>query len=110
MTLQEQFDKMVNHLRKQGERSINDSDGCMYRGNNGLMCAVGCLIPDDIYTVDMEGQPADYVINKYYLDLDMTLCNNMQYVHDHYGPDKWEEFFEKVAKELDLQLPPMTKV
>lgn len=54
-TAQEVFDYVADHLLKQGERSLTPTQGCLYRGGRGLSCAVGCLIPDHIYDVNMEG-------------------------------------------------------
>lgn len=42
------------HLAKQRSRSVSDI-GCAYRGHNGKMCAVGCVIPDELYSPAMEG-------------------------------------------------------
>lgn len=59
---QEVFDKVANHLINQSAKSINVSEyalsgnGCAYRGNNGMKCAVGCLIPDERYSPKMEGK------------------------------------------------------
>ena len=60
-TQQQMFDFMVNHLRSQGKPSVNTLDQsceplCMYRGSNGLMCAIGCMIPDSLYDSDLEGE------------------------------------------------------
>lgn len=49
------LDKVVTHLVTQRARAMTPQDeGCAYRGENGTMCAVGCLIPDDIYSPDIE--------------------------------------------------------
>jgi hypothetical protein len=56
-TLQETFDKMVNHLRKQNSKSLladERDDTCAYRGKDGKMCAVGCLIEDEFYDPSLE--------------------------------------------------------
>jgi hypothetical protein len=63
MNLQPLFDEIVAHLRKQNARSLNVSQltgasGCAYRGDNGLTCAVGCLIPDELYSPFIEGSSA----------------------------------------------------
>lgn len=47
------FDRVVTHLLTQKRRSVTITGGvrtCMYRAPNGDMCAIGCLIPDDVYT------------------------------------------------------------
>lgn len=50
---QEIYDKVLNHLVKQGKKSIDSY--CKYRGPDNTSCAVGCLIPDDEYTPELEG-------------------------------------------------------
>lgn len=49
MNAQEIFDKVVNHLRKQGHRSLSEDGRCLYRGSNGDKCAIGCIISDEDY-------------------------------------------------------------
>lgn len=47
---------MVDHLVKQRARATGPKgQGCRYRGENGRMCAVGCLIPDALYRNSIEG-------------------------------------------------------
>lgn len=54
MTLQETFDKVVAHLAQQKrpatpkEQPLAHGANNMYRTPEGLACAVGCLLPDDI--------------------------------------------------------------
>ena len=47
--LQELFDKIATHLLTQGARSENSLGKCLYRGEFGRKCAVGCLISDEEY-------------------------------------------------------------
>lgn len=59
-TLQEAYDLMVAHMRKQQAFSMEEgSPRCKYRGPNGLMCAVGALIPDNVFHERMEAKTAD---------------------------------------------------
>lgn len=54
----EQFGKVANHLIKQGRRSLApDGVGCMYRGEGGMKCAIGAIIPDHLYSEKMENRP-----------------------------------------------------
>ncbi|KII34872.1 hypothetical protein NL64_06315 [Pseudomonas fluorescens] len=46
-------DTMSAHLAQQRARAY--ADGCKYRDNDGRMCAVGCLIPDELYAREIEG-------------------------------------------------------
>lgn len=64
-TLQEAFDTMLFHIRAQGyQRAVNEKGHCQYRAD-GKKCAVGALIPDDLYTPYLDtgceggGFPAD---------------------------------------------------
>ena len=52
-TNQSVYDKVCAHLAAQKTRSMN-ANGCAYRGALGRSCAVGCLIPDEIYDPDMD--------------------------------------------------------
>ena len=49
------FEIVINHLYKQGKRSIRPGPQCAYRGASGTSCAVGCLIPDELYDPAAEG-------------------------------------------------------
>lgn len=58
MTRQEIFDTVATHLITQGRRAWTGTN-CMYLAPNGDRCAIGCLIPDDLYTPEMEGSGVD---------------------------------------------------
>lgn len=56
LTIEEAFKKSVDHMIAQGEPASDaNGDRCLYRGPNGLKCAVGALIPDELYKDSMEG-------------------------------------------------------
>lgn len=56
--MQEIFDYVVQHLADQKCRSaVENEDGvlmCKYRDDKGRKCAIGCLIPDDLYYTGLE--------------------------------------------------------
>lgn len=59
-TKQETFDTVVRKLKAQGCKSLGEPDEhgqrfCRYRGEGGVACAAGCLIPDAKYDERMEG-------------------------------------------------------
>lgn len=63
------FQRIVRGLAAQEwqqSRIAEGSPGCAYRGFDGRRCAVGVLIPDEIYSVDIEGDidEALYAIHK----------------------------------------------
>lgn len=50
---------IATHLAKQ--RGQSHSNGrCMYRNGSGRMCAVGCLIPDELYHPNLEGSVGNF--------------------------------------------------
>ena len=60
MTPREIFDKIKVHLLAQGARSVDVVDDrtantCMYRSDEGLSCAVGCLFDEGFDTHELEG-------------------------------------------------------
>lgn len=103
MTAQEIFDRVSTHLFAQGHRSVDHSGQgiiCLYRGPGGAQCAMGCLIPDDVYEVAMECQLAQEVI-RYYSGLSHlapyeTLVRELQLVHDG-DHEMGDEFFDSTA-------------
>ena len=55
MNAQELFDKVLAHSRTMTEKSQRSEDGrCMYRDGKGGECFIGCLLPDDKYTPNMD--------------------------------------------------------
>lgn len=102
MKPQEIFDTVAKHLIQQGCRatvsagSRPDSDGlCQYRGPNGTKCAVGALIPDDVYDAKMEGDTVTGLLVSFgsvlpsWMGPNLGLLRDLQMVHDH--PETWEE-------------------
>lgn len=62
MERQEIFDTVARHLLTQMAKAVRGrspaggpDDSCMYRAPSGRKCAVGCLIPDSVYTPNIEG-------------------------------------------------------
>ena len=112
MTNQEIFDKVVTHLITQGERSISKLDNCLYKALNGLKCAVGCLIPDEEYSSDMEGQCAEALYNRGVLDflgsgIEVSLLGDLQKLHDEKLPPTWKEGLLLLAEKYSLTPPPI---
>jgi hypothetical protein len=89
-------EKIRDHLTKQRKQSKTAYGGsqtpsCAYRGDNGLMCAVGCLIVDEVYSESLESLCADtsQVVRAMSdsLGFDITekmeqLCTDWQLYHD----------------------------
>ena len=106
MNNQEVYDKVKEHLLSQNLRSINPIGECLYRGENGAMCAVGVLIPDDMYYSSFESQSCDseairYVLNKFKIDVKFV-CK-LQIIHDSLSTCMWPKALENVATEYGLK-------
>lgn len=117
MKIQDMFDTIVMHLRWQGRKSLNQNGNCVYRGDDGDKCAVGCLIPDYLYRTSLEsvscleiGENNEYAALKDYLlddwdqDVDDCLCflREMQIIHDEQEVADWELAFLEVASKYSL--------
>lgn len=106
MNKQEVFDKVAAHLLQQKEKSMT-MGRCMYRSANGLKCAIGCLIPDDLYESSIENTPVyelPYFIIKHIGCEweDLSFLSVLQKIHDCVEPEKWREELIKLAEEKDL--------
>lgn len=127
MTNQEIFDTVYRHLLKQGRRSTRQRPGnpagqdplCVYRAPNGDRCAVGCLIPDDLYSPDMEGLGVLILAAKVpkFLamftgkpDTALRLLGRLQVVHDAGQPEVWAANMAMIAKSFGLTIPAMEPV
>ncbi|MDX2059949.1 MAG: hypothetical protein SFV24_19220 [Gemmatimonadales bacterium] len=63
LTHQEIFTRVYRHLVKQNCQALEaGKTGCQYRTADGLRCAVGSLIPDDLYQPSIEGMRAGAVL------------------------------------------------
>lgn len=114
LTSQKIFDIVAGHLIEQGQRSLSkDEHICAYRGDEGLMCAVGVLIPDELYKSEMEGKAIleltglNWTFGLDYLAEHRALVQRLQTVHDM--PHTWatpgllQERLREVAQEFDLE-------
>lgn len=58
---------VVKHLysmKGQSMRKVNGAQSCAYRGRAGAKCAIGCMIPDDVYEPQMEGRNIASLLGK----------------------------------------------
>lgn len=114
-TMQEVFDFVGNHMLKQNETSVKSWDGeetCMYRlqkeDGTILRCAVGCLIPDEDYTSNMEDKTIlnmqeQGIINIQSMDV-INLLTSLQETHDYTHPSKWGMSLKEIAKQYHLNV------
>jgi hypothetical protein len=94
---QELYNQVVLNIINQGGPSIDDeSEACVYRNENGRMCAAGPFIPNDKYVPEMEEEPIFWKFRKddevYYEmnprfenvfnDIDIVFLSKLQWIHD----------------------------
>jgi len=113
---QEEFDAVCEHLVKQGQRAYDEEMGaCLYRAPNGLQCAVGCRIPDEVYHPDMEEKGVDNLLT-YFKDVLPPEIKEYQYMfeslqHVHDTSTNWKDIdtlkgkLRYVAGVYDLKAP-----
>jgi hypothetical protein len=118
---QDVFDFVARHLLWQNKKSLRENAlkgasgqplaRCSYRGDDGLQCAVGCLIADSAYTPALEGAAvtdagvveALKASNSLVVDeKNLDLLGNLQDVHDDYEPYDWRIRLAWVAGKFDL--------
>lgn len=119
MTAQEIFSKSATHLLRQRAVSRTEFVGgggtiCAYRGRNGTSCAVGCLIPDDIYDKKMENLQVLCLIHLPGIpDLlgagNIEILEALQLVHDQKAVSDWETELRAVAARFRLDFPEVAK-
>jgi len=84
-TRQNFFDKVVEHLAKQGQQSMMDGR-CRYKTPDGLKCAIGIFIPDDKYKLEFEGRSI-YSLERgcevvFSGEADVRFASDLQSAHD----------------------------
>lgn len=52
---QQFFDDVVAHLRSQNCKALSKTGACRYRGENSTKCAIGGILPDELYFPALEG-------------------------------------------------------
>lgn len=114
MTPQEIFTKVATHLLTQNKKSTYDvsfSTNCAYRGAGGTSCAVGCLIKDEHYDPEIEGEAATSSLVRLALSASgipitpeaLSLLSELQNLHDFTHPEIWPTALAELAQELGLE-------
>ena len=105
MTDLELIDKVTEHLLKQGRRAMIVG-GCVYRDNEGGMCAAGCLIEDEHYSVDIEGATVSSsgkvqeALFKSGVDRSqIALVRTLQSIHDSHPVCEWQYYLAAIRED-----------
>lgn len=86
-TDQSLFETVARHLFSQGRKAM-EGQSCRYRTEDGLMCAVGCVLPDELYSEELEGSTAPILFDvlpefsKMFTPVQKNLLTSLQWVHD----------------------------
>jgi len=105
---QEVFDYVIGQLVRQGGRSVSASGtDCRYRGSDGSKCAVGFLIPDELYVWRMEGDSISGLC-EHFPDLcakagikkHKDILNGLQYMHDSLSTWQNQDSFSHKARRI----------
>lgn len=106
------FSSVKSHLLLQGGKSERRISATVrnqpaYRSDvgNDFKCAIGCLLPDELYDPDFEGTNIRHLLEQHeplqnYFELsdcldtrreEINFLNALQQVHDSRDPSEWEE-------------------
>jgi hypothetical protein len=115
LTNQEAFNEVWNwfvvekHPKSVGEpgsRYVLGND-CKYRGPNGNKCAIGVLIPDELYDEEWDGGRGANLREiqlEEWKNLDWALLKEMQECHD-YDFLNMEPRLRRIAEDYELSIP-----
>ena len=104
--IQKVFNEVSAHLLQQKKRCVDALTGeCLYRGSDGTKCAVGCLIPDELYDKELENSSIRSILNetqtsdrkqkisahftKTYGDVPLDFYSRLQAIHDRTSSCDW---------------------
>jgi hypothetical protein len=114
MTHQQIFDQVARHLLTQKRKSVKTPETltgrCLYRGPDGMKCAIGVLIPDEEYVEAMESLSISQLLNEQiphnkgfdlqpilpllkarFEDVDPPFLNALQNLHDGCFVENWKK-------------------
>lgn len=120
MSLKDLFNDVKTHMLKQGMKAIDEQGNCCYKTESGLKCAIGCLIPDNLYDLCFEGKGVgavvgfsngnsdnypvrNYLMNKYSVDSFANmhyLLFKLQCIHDTMSETEWGFELDKLEAEF----------
>ena len=109
---QELYDFVVAAIVKQGRPSVGDNDRCLYRGPDGLKCAAGHVIPNSMYSKEMESRNVARLSELNLIPNSLLpherLLKSLQGDHDQGSPlegfvDRFLSFSKQTALEFNLK-------
>ena len=117
-TKQEMLNQAVKGICDQGEPGWDG--GCLYRTDQGLKCAVGCLIPDEIFSnprskeawntrtvatlIDHVPQFSDWKPEREFL-IELQLAHDEAAEEDLDFKEEFEKNIKKLSAKFGLEVP-----
>lgn len=103
---QEVFDFVCRHLLNQKNKCQDEFGFCLLR-HDGMACAIGCLIPNEKYSTELE------TMTNRPINLPLHIENNeheellvsLRIVHDRFDPNKWPERLKIISIKYKLNMP-----
>lgn len=85
-----------DHLTKQKARAVlPNGQSCVYRDEDGNKCAIGCLIPDELYTPEVEGMTVSNARSCYIDDTPRAaLIRSVVPKQYHEAGIKWQRYHD----------------
>lgn len=109
-TKQEIFDFVAYKLINQKEKSISVMRACLYTlelPKKTLHCAIGHLIPENLYNISLEGKIVSDVLVSLDIIIDDKLViflSNLQTIHDRYNVCAWYDRLSAFAESYSLEM------
>lgn len=109
------FNYVKQHLLTQNKKSFAKKDTgdisdifCAYRGDEGLSCAIGCLIDNAHYHSRLETKSvSDFAVQKVICQsipnwqFNEYLLADLQYTHDIVNSERWGHYLEVLSMNFD---------
>jgi len=111
VTEQEVFEQISRHLLYQNKKSLNDYikndllryNACAYRGRDNTKCAVGCIIGDNEYKKDFEGQSWNGLLSVLGIKTaHWNIIDELQQIHDSVKVVNWKYKLIELGKSFEL--------
>jgi len=99
------FNKVATHLLSMRCRALKNGS-CAYRSRRGNRCAIGCLIPDEMYNNKMEYKIVDYIFSEisglFAADVNPGFLSSLQQIHDCHDKYAWRYMLVNFARVNNL--------
>ncbi|MBN3756034.1 hypothetical protein G3N95_24040 [Paraburkholderia sp. Tr-20389] len=109
LSAQDVFDIVATAMLRQNARATADGVKCMYRAPDGKRCAIGWLVPDEVYEKSLEffgvrdiavrlaTESGDAGRFARFLYIHMPLLRDLQGMHDANLPAEWPQTLREIA-------------